>query len=221
VPTAPEALEQALIAQYVFTHGPAVGRNAMRVANYDAQEVTGVVSAPDEQRRYAVGVFDGNAYLPVPVPARQDFTIAFWFATKQAGGPANPPRDMPWFNGAGLVHADVPGSVADFGVTLIGGRVAFGVGDPDTTLCSSTVLNDGAWHHAVAMRDDHSGTMLLFIDGKPNGVCTGPTGVRSAPTCMCVGSRSPKWGGFVGLLDDIRCYPRQLTVSEIAELSGK
>ncbi len=217
-PAGPSTLDQALIARYEFTPGAALGRNAARVADYDARQVFAVTAADDAQRGHRVGVFDGKAFMLVPVPATRDFTISFWFATTQAGGPANPPSDLPWFHGAGLVNADVAGVMADFGITLLGGRVAFGVGDPDTTLVSAATLNDGAWHQVVAMRDDRSGTMSLFIDGKPDGVCSGPKGARTAPKNICIGSHSPGWGGFVGRLDDIRCYPRQLTVAEITTL---
>jgi hypothetical protein len=220
-PPGPSTLEQALIARYVFTNGAALGRNAERVADYDARQVYAVTVADDAQRRHQVGVFDGKAFMLVPVPATRDFSISFWFASTQAGGPANPPADLPWFHGAGLVNADVAGVVEDFGVTLLGGRVAFGVGKPDTTLISGALLNDGAWHQVVAMRDDRSGTMSLFIDGKPDGVCKGPTGARTAPKNICIGSHSPGWGGFVGRLDDIRCYPRQLTVAEITTLQQR
>src|SRR5438046_5196211 len=69
-----------------------------------------------------------------------DFTIEFWFKSTQVAG-----ADANWYNGMGLVDAEVSGITDDFGVSFGGGKVLFGVGRPDTTVRSGS-LADGAWH---------------------------------------------------------------------------
>ena len=76
---------------------------------------------------------DGYVLLPGPLAAGAGFGMAFWMKTGSAGGTGG----NNWFNGAGLVDGEVAGVTNDFGVTLLNGKIAFGVGNLDTTLQST------------------------------------------------------------------------------------
>ncbi|HZE98893.1 MAG TPA: LamG domain-containing protein [Planctomycetota bacterium] len=160
--------------------------------------------------------FSGSGVIAVPVPVREDFTIAFWLRTTQP-----PIGDNQWFQGPGLVDAEVPGVVEDFGTGLLRGKVAFGVGKPDTTLLSRSDVNDGRWRHAAATRDSRSGEMKVYVDGVLEATGPGPKGTRSAPNRMTIGGLQTESLRFVGELDDLRLYSRVLPASEIAVLARR
>ncbi len=155
-------------------------------------------------------LFNGTtSYIQIPVSIRNDFTIAFWSKTTSTGGTPQ------WFNGQGLVDGDTSGANADFGTALIGNKFGFGVGNPNTTLTATNVINDGQWHHLVATRNGTTGLMTLFVDGVSQGAVTGPIGSRTAPGFLRLGGLQSGGGFFNGTLDDVRLYDYALSTNQI------
>ncbi|HZI33292.1 MAG TPA: RICIN domain-containing protein, partial [Candidatus Binatia bacterium] len=162
---------------------------------------------------YVPGRFGGRAlqfngvddYVQIPRSAGGGayLTITFWMKTSSSGGiGAN------WYNGAGLVDGEVAGVTNDFGVSLLNGRVAFGVGNPDTTLLSTIPVNDGQWHYVTVTRNSLDGLMAIYLDGVFNAKMYGPIGGRLASPFLRLGSLQTGAGGkfFNGMLDDVRLY---------------
>ncbi len=160
--------------------------------------------------------FSGNGALAIPVPVREDFTIAFWMRSRQV-----PMGNTQWFEGPGLVDAEVPGVTDDFGTGILRGKFAFGVGKPDLTLSSRSDVCDGRWHHVAASRASATGEMQVFVDGAPEGIVAGPKGPRTAPNRMTIGSIQTGTNRYVGELDDVRIYARVLPDAEIAGLAKR
>lgn len=159
--------------------------------------------------------FDGaSSYVQIPVAVVNDFSIACWVKTTATGASGQ------WWNGRGMVDGETPGAVNDFGLSLIGNYAAFGVGNPDTTITSTTAINDGQWHHVTATRNNASGLMQLYVDGVLQATATGPAGTRSAPPALRIGSIQAGYAGgyFAGAVDDARLYNYQLSASQIAAL---
>lgn len=157
--------------------------------------------------------FNGsNSYVQIPVSVRNDFTIAFWAKTTNTAGTAQ------WFNGQGFVDGDTPGANADFGTALVGNKFGFGVGNPNTTLTATNIINDGQWHHLVATRNSTSGLMTVSVDGVPQGSVTGPTGSRTAPGFLRLGGLQSGAGFFTGTLDDVRLYDYALSSNQIVAI---
>ncbi|MCU0656900.1 MAG: LamG domain-containing protein [Polyangiaceae bacterium] len=109
------------------------------------------------------------------------FTIEFWMKAKASDNPSGPCKEGndAWINGHVIVDRDLwgPDLHGDFGISLHGGRIAFGVtrasGDGNT-ICSSIVVADDSWHHVAAVRE--AGLLRLFVDGKAAGQGGGPVG---------------------------------------------
>jgi hypothetical protein len=120
-----------------------------------------------------------------------------------------------------LVDADVAGSADDFGITLMGGQVAFGVGNPDTTIRSQTIVNDEQWHHVAVTRIASSGQMNLYIDGRIERTAPGPAGVKQAAPVIRVGAIQTQGSNqfFRGQFDDLRFYSTVLSDAQIAYLA--
>jgi hypothetical protein len=153
-----------------------------------------------------------------PHSENTSFTIAFWMKTSQTGGSGSQ-----WTAGAGLVDGDVAGSASDFGISLLGGRVAFGCGRgvadtvADKTLLSTVSVNNGQWHHVAATRKS-DGAMQLFVDGNLQASGSGPSQNRFAPQLLRFGGLLSGSNFYSGALDDARIFSYVLHSSQISAL---
>ncbi len=176
----------------------------------------GISYVPGRVGAQALSTDGTNGYVQIPVPTTGDFTIAFWGKTTDIG-PAGQ-----WFQGKGFVDGDTSGPNADFGTALIGNNFAFGVGNPNTTITSTSAVNDGNWHNLSLTRNSASGAMVLYVDGVAQASATGPTGPRIGPTTLRIGG--VQTGGAAsylkGLIDDLRFYDSVFTAAQIQALPG-
>ncbi|MGA2865033.1 MAG: LamG-like jellyroll fold domain-containing protein [Verrucomicrobiota bacterium] len=199
-----------LVANYAF-EGDALDSSGFAnhgSAGHNVTYVPGKVGAQAAQ-------FDGvSGCVQIPASVASDFSLAFWVQTTATGATGQ------WWAGKGLVDGEVPGAAADFGTSLLGSKAAFGIGNPDTTITSATAINDGQWHHVAATRNNSPGAMKLYVDGVLQASRTGPTGTRSAPPALRIGSIQAGYPGgfFSGALDDVRLYNYELNASQVAAL---
>ncbi len=154
------------------------------------------------------GIDDG---VSIGRSIQDDFTIEFWLNTTQqvAGN-----EDSQWWLGRGLVDGEVSSVTNDFGVTLLNGKVLFGVGNPDTTIKSGFVA-DGNWHHVAATRVRSTGEMKLYMDGVQVSTATGGKLSLTAPPNLALGRLRIGSNPFKGLLDEISIYNRVLSPADI------
>jgi hypothetical protein len=178
--------------------------------------VTGTVSYPAGKLGASAIQFNGSAgnYVTIPRSVSDDFTIAFWVKTTATGG------NGAWYNGKGLVDGETPGQANDFGISLVGTKAAFGVGNPDTNIFTTSAINDGNWHHLTATRDATSGQMNLYFDGSLQATVTGPTGPRDAPPALKIGAIQTLVSGgfFTGTIDDVQIFDRVFSAGEVPAL---
>lgn len=163
---------------------------------------------------HRIATYNGSSgYAQIPrLIGSTNFSIVFWLRTGASGGTPN------WYNGEGLVDGEVGGTTGDFGVALVGTKVGFGIGNPDTTLPSIKNISDNVWHQVVATRDAGSGLMTICIDGKFDSSTTGPIGVRTNSPALRIGSLQTGGGFFSGSISDVTMYPQALTTNQIATL---
>ncbi|HTR42226.1 MAG TPA: LamG-like jellyroll fold domain-containing protein [Pseudomonadales bacterium] len=121
-----------------------------------------------------------------------------------------------WYQGEGLVDGDVSGTADDFGVSLLGNQAAFGVGNPDTTITSTSAINDGQWHHITATRSAYTGQMQLYVDGTLQATAVGPYGPKIASPSLCLGAINSGGGYFNGAISDVQIFNRVLSAPEIS-----
>ncbi|MEO6713786.1 MAG: LamG-like jellyroll fold domain-containing protein [Mycobacteriales bacterium] len=163
-----------------------------------------------------------GGYASVPRLISGDFSLEFWFTST---GGANTGQ---WWNTAGLVDADVPMVVDDFGVGLSEtGQVVAGVGNPDTSIRSTSGYNDGAWHHVVFTRTMSTGGIVLYVDGAQVAANpgTGNTGLLDDPATLTVGRGSPTTPGNSApsdaTIDDLAQYTYVLTPAQVLAHYGR
>jgi hypothetical protein len=156
--------------------------------------------------------FDGvDDIVSMPQLVTNDFTITYWVRTSMAS-----PTGTQWYQGTGLVDAEVGGATSDFGTALLNGKLAFGLGNPDITIQSNTTINDGRWHHVAVTRNATTGLMQLYIDGVFEKSTTASTAARTAPAGMTLGrlytgANAP----LNGSLDELRFYNAPLSAAAI------
>jgi hypothetical protein len=151
-----------------------------------------------------------NDYISLPRPTLNNFTIEYWVKTSMTSLTGSQ-----WYNGNGIVDAEVGGSTSDFGTSLLNGKIAFGVGAPDVTIQSTTTVNNGTWYHVAATWDGTTGSMKLYINGVLEASGSGSTGTRSAPPNIRVGSIQTGIQYFSGTVDELRIWNSVRTQSEI------
>ena len=147
-------------------------------------------------------LFDGvNDYASVARQISGNMSIELWFRSTQGIG-----TGTQWWNGAGLVDAEVGGAANDFGISLRSdGRVVAGVGTPDLSIMSGTGFNDGNWHHVVFTRST-SGTFILYVDGNIQASAVGPTAALTSNPNINFGRIASGGNYYLGRLDEVAIY---------------
>lgn len=203
---------EALVAWYRFSSAEDMTADASPAMNHAISSMN--VSQVSDAERGCVARFVGDGELVIPPVVMTHATLALWIRTEVSGrGVAGDA----WHVGSGLLDGEQMGSVNDFGLCLVGAQAAFGVGNPDVTVSSTTEVDDGAWHHVAATRDDSSGQILLYVDGMLEAQMTGATGARAAVSALHAGR-----GRLVADLADVRLYGRVLSPDEVASIpAGK
>lgn len=121
-------------------------------------------------------------------------------------------------NGYFIVVNTTGGALTTSRAAFVTGGSGVASPSPTDTPISTTVVNDGNWHHIVAIRDAASGTKRIFVDGSPveDSKTAEPVIAPTAPLLIGgVLSGGNNLGLFDGLLDDIQIYNRSLNDSEI------
>jgi hypothetical protein len=119
--------------------------------------------------------------LPVDVGAT-DFTLEWWMKSLPAAnisGECSPGGES-WMDGNVILDRDVSGDgdYGEYGVSLMEGKIAFGVsnGSVTETLCGTLPVDDNQWHHIALTRNVSSGLIRIFIDGELDVEVVGPIG---------------------------------------------
>jgi hypothetical protein len=165
----------------------------------------------------------------VPLDVANDFTLEFWIKAEpggNAGGSCQAGEDG-WRYGNVILDRNLTGTPdnGEYGLSLSGGRIAFGVGTTrgSQTICGLIDVTDGRWHHVAATRRAADGQLRIYVDGTESAQGTGPTGDVSYrdgrespisaldPLLQIGGSKdedpqAPP--GFAGWIDDLRISNR-------------
>jgi hypothetical protein len=203
----------------IASTAPIVDNEAVNNGTYINRPTLGVTGALTVSGDPDTAVqFDGiSDYGTVARQISGDFSIEFWFKST-AGGIGTGTN---WWDGAGLVDAEVNGGLNDFGVSLRSdGKVVAGVGssppgDMSIVSTSASSYKDGNWHHVVFTRAQASGALKLYIDGAAAGTATGGTTALTGPSFINFGRLQSGGNYFAGSLDEIAIYNSVLSLATV------
>lgn len=155
--------------------------------------------------------FDGvNDYVDIPKTFTSDFTIQYWVRTSATGSAGGQ-----WYNGHSIVDNEVAGVTSDFGTSLLGSKLAFGIGNPDVTIQSTSNINDGTWKHVTVTWTQATGLMQLYINGTLEASTNGSTAARTASNFIKIGSSNVLINYFNGDIDEVRVWNKILNATDI------
>lgn len=150
-------------------------------------------------------------------PIRDDFTVSFRF---RSDAPTRTDTDRTWWTGRGLVSAEVPGIVHDWGISIQDdGRITAGTGSPETSLNTHPGLNDGDWHHVAFTRTAETGALRLYVDGIPAAEGIGTTEPLTAGQTVRIGLVVEGAPEFTGEIEDVTFHERALPHRGIVDLA--
>jgi uncharacterized repeat protein (TIGR01451 family) len=90
-----------------------------------------------------------------------------------------------------------------------------------TIVIGTTNLNDGYWHHVVAVRDADKGMNLIYVDGRKDGSTpklSYSAGFGSATAALNIGWLSlRKIYTYDGIVDEVALYNKALSPAEIQQ----
>ena len=189
----------------------------------------------DDIDRVKIPIDDPDTSLPGPPidVGATDFTLELWMLAAPGRNRTPPVECGPnsaWIFGNIFVDRDRYNQDREYGLSLAGGMVVFGVrgeSDDALTVCGRSRIDDGEWHHVAVTRARATGALQLFVDGAVDARSeAGPLGDISYPDdgvpgefCRvgrCVESDpylvfgaekhdvGEDYPAFVGLVDEVR-----------------
>lgn len=158
-----------------------------------------------------------------PIDVSGSFTLEWWMKASPQENPTDTCTTGAdnWIYGNILIDRDVygAGDYGDFGVSLGGGRLMFGVsrGDIGAGICGATVVTDEQWHH-IAVTRRQTGQLRIWVDGKLDAQVSGPEGdisyrdsrITTYPNdpYLVLGAEKhdagPEYPSYSGFMDELR-----------------
>jgi hypothetical protein len=163
--------------------------------------------------------FDGvSSYGLIDRKVQDDFTLEAWLKTSQTSL-----TGMNFWEGSGLIYADMPMNVDDFGTSMLNGHLTMGVGNPDTTLQGTSAINTGQWVHIATTRQMSTGTIQVIVNGVIDGsqVVAAQTRSLTAPPTMTIGGNNIDFRYLSGTLDELRIWNVVRTPADITSTMHK
>jgi hypothetical protein len=198
--------------------GPGGSGGAMTDASAGGSGGSGTVDATAETAPCTAGYalqFNGTSgFATLARSVQDDFTLEAWI---------KPSATLPvltgtniW-NGYGIIYADTTSTTNDFGTSIVNGKFAFGVGNPDTNVQSAGSIANGQWTHVAATRAKATGVIQVFVNGTMDGTKTTTNlGSLTAPTLITIGADTIDSHYFAGLIDEVRLWNVARMPTEIA-----
>ena len=127
-----------------------------------------------------------------------------------------------WWEGNGLVDAKNCGILDDFGVSLLGSKASFGIGNPDVSIMSTKKINDDMWHQVAATRSRKTGEIKLYVDGVLEGYAYASQNPLTSPSWIGFGNNpcnienNKRW--FNGYVYDLKIYDKVLGARYIRDM---
>jgi hypothetical protein len=151
-------------------------------------------------------------YIEVSRVIQDDFTLMAWIKTDTTGLELG----TQGYEGSGLIWSDVAGVANDFILAVLGTKLSFFCGNPDTSVNSDRDVVTGQWVHVAAVRNQQDQQISIYIDGEhENTLGHANSNPLNAHDVIAVGGNTLDSRYYTGLIDEVRIYDHALTGIEI------
>jgi len=164
--------------------------------------------------------FDGNGdYVEITRIVQDDFTLAAWIKTDTPGLSLG----NQGYQGSGLIWSDIGGVANDFILAVLGTKLSFFCGNPDTSVNSDTDIVTGQWVHVAATRSAQDGQIGIYINGQhEETLAHSNSSPLNALDTIAIGGNVLDSRYYTGLIDDVRLYDHVLSMAEVlGAMEGK
>jgi hypothetical protein len=167
---------------------------------------------------FALQFAGAGDYASVARVIQDDFTIEAWLKTDQVSL-----TGTNFWEGSGLIYADRPMNVDDFGTSMLNGHLTMGVGNPDSTLQGTSAINTGQWVHIATTRRMSTGEIQVIVNGslEMSQTVAAQTRTLTAPTEITIGGNTVDNRYLTGTLDEVRLWSVVRTPTEIMSTMHK
>jgi len=157
--------------------------------------------------------FDGNGdYVEIARIVQDDFTLAAWIRTDTPGLNLGGQG----YQGSGLIWSDTAGVANDFILAILGTKLSFFCGNPDTSVNSDRDVVTGEWVHVVGTRSAQDRKIAIYIDGQnEKTVDHANSNPLNAIQTIAIGGNVLDSRYYTGLIDDVRFFDHVLSEAEI------
>jgi hypothetical protein len=154
--------------------------------------------------------FDGTTTAVLDRSVQADFTLEAWIKTNVSNTGTH------FWNARGIINADVSSLANDYATGVLNDRFVFGVGNPDITLFSTSVITTNTWVHVAATRRQRTGELQIIINGQlETSAISDNRGPLSDPHSIVLGANTGQ-ANFIGAMDEVRIWELVRTPAEIA-----
>ena len=223
-----------LFAHYTFTNQPStntflLGDDSSPAANsfygYSYWGPVHVVSTDAVVNGSAVRFFgtssmdaDGPILINYDDLLAGSFSFSGWIKTTNSVG--NDTDDAVFGAAIFWAYDDQNNTNDAIPLAVTGQKAAFSVRDNlsvTTTIHSTSTVNDGDYHLITTTRDQNTGVMSLYVDGKLQDSAVGTTNPLNGNNYF-ISLGGTTISSYSGLLDDVQVYSGALTANEVAAL---
>ncbi|MHC4494311.1 MAG: LamG domain-containing protein [Planctomycetota bacterium] len=157
--------------------------------------------------------FDGSDdYVEIPRIVQDDFTLAAWIKTDTPGLSLG----NQGYQGSGLIWSDIGGVANDFILAVLGTKLSFFCGNPDTSVNSDRDVVTGEWVHVAGTRSAQDRKIAIYIDGEhEKTIDHANSNPLNAIETIAIGGNVLDSRYYTGLIDDVRIFDHALSPVEV------
>jgi hypothetical protein len=146
-----------------------------------------------------------------------DFTFTAWI---KPDGPGHKAGEHA-FDGSGIIWSDASGPTNDFAAALLGTKLAFHIGTPNTTITSETDIVTGDWVHIAVTRNSATGDAAIYVNGKMEASMQHPNkNPLQTMDVVVIGANVRDNRYYTGLIDEVKFFDTVLGEAEIQQLTA-
>ena len=165
--------------------------------------------------------FNGvNSYVELKKANLDDFDDFTFMAWIKPDGPGHKVGEHA-FDGSGIIWSDESGPTNDFAAALLGTKLAFHIGTPNTTITSKADIVTGDWVHIAVTRNAVTGEAAIYVNGSMEASMQHANkNPLQTMDVVVIGANVRDNRYYTGLIDEVKFFDTVLGEAEIQQLTA-